>query len=45
MNKFWIMIMPVNGAGPDISVGRKILALVATKANKKISRMNSGPIF
>jgi hypothetical protein len=36
---------PVNGAGPDISVGKKILALTATSANKNKITMNRGPMF
>ncbi len=38
-------INPVSGAGADISVGKKILALIAASANKKISRMMNGPTF
>jgi hypothetical protein len=38
-------IKPVSGAGPDISVGKKIRALTATSANRKISTINKGPIF
>jgi hypothetical protein len=38
-------INPVSGAGADISAGKKILALTATSANKKIITMNKGPIF
>jgi hypothetical protein len=38
-------INPVSGAGADMSVGKKILALIATSANKKTSRMRNGPTF
>jgi hypothetical protein len=38
-------ISPVKGAGPDISVGKKIRALTATSANKKISKIKKGPTF
>jgi hypothetical protein len=43
-HKSWNKI-PVKGAGPDISVGKKILALIATKANKKIRTMRKGATF
>jgi hypothetical protein len=36
---------PVKGAGPDISVGKKILALMVTKANKKTRIIRKGPTF
>jgi hypothetical protein len=35
----------VMGAGADISEGRKILALTATKANKKITTTIKGAIY
>jgi hypothetical protein len=38
-------INPVSGAGADISVGKKILALIATSANKKTNRIKNGPTF
>ena len=36
---------PATGAGPDKSVGRKILALMVTRANRKTSKIKKGPIF
>jgi hypothetical protein len=36
---------PVNGAGADISVGKKIRALTATRANRNTITINSGAMF
>ncbi len=36
---------PVSGAGADISVGKKILALTATSANRNTRTINKGAIF
>jgi hypothetical protein len=44
-NTYQNQINPVSGAGADISVGKKILALIATNANKKTSRIKNGPTF
>jgi hypothetical protein len=38
-------MIPVKGAGPDISVGKKILALIVTNANKNTRMMRKGPTF